>query len=152
MLKNKKIRSKNVAIENVKTFFSNTPNDDVASLEDAFRAWGRPNPENIEENKAWLSNKLTALKYHNLVTPIYVHKDGRRKLEKLRLTLEGKKALGRIEGYSEDDKNNENSHSKNSGNSSNDFSDIYKKVAEWQKNHQEFEVEFNVKLKNTNKG
>lgn len=151
MVRNIKIRSQNVAIENVRTFFSNTPNDDAISLEDAFRAWGRPNPENVEKNKAWLSNKLTALKYHNLIVPIYVHKDGRRKLEKLRLTLEGKKALGRIEGYSENDKNNGNSHLKNGGNSSNDFSDIYKKVAEWQKNHQEFEVEFKVSLKNTNK-
>lgn len=111
----KPYKSKQAAIENVKAFFANSPEEDAVTLEEAFRAWGRPNPEDIEGHKGWLSNKLTALKYHNLITPIYSYSNGRRKLSHLQLTIEGKRALGRLNGHYEESsagkpplKNNEN--------------------------------------------
>lgn len=96
-----KIKTKKSAIENVKRLFINAPNDDVISLKDAFIAWGRPEPENIEKHKGWLSNKMTHLTYHNLLIPVYSYNTGRKRLKALRLTKEGKIALGRIENSTE---------------------------------------------------
>lgn len=98
MKNSKKIKSEITSIENVKRFFANSPDVDEISLAKAFLAWGRPNPDNIEGNKAWLSNMLSHLKYHDLLVPVYTFDSGRKKLSKLRLTLKGKKMLGRIEG------------------------------------------------------
>lgn len=141
----KKIKSKDSAIENVKRFFSNTPNDDVVSIVDAFVAWGRPNPENTEANKAWLSNILFHLKYHNLITPIYTFNSGRKKLDKLQLTLAGKRALGRIEGNSDSD-NGISLHTSSNG-SSMSFTDVMKIVAKLRKENPDYEITFDVKLK-----
>src|SRR5258706_8165628 len=86
--------TRETAIENIKKIFSNCSEDSI-SLQDAFIAWGR-DPAKIVKNKAWLSNRLTHLKYHNLVKPVYVWKNNRRVLDKLELTMEGKKQLGRL--------------------------------------------------------
>lgn len=91
----RKIKNLDSAIDNVKRFFSNSPDSDVVSIEDAFKAWGRPETD-PEKNKAWLSNVLFHLKYHDLVSPIYSYSHGRKRIEKLQLTMKGKKVLGRI--------------------------------------------------------
>lgn len=88
------MKSKSVSIENIKQFFANT-SEDIITLEEAYIAWGRDTTKEFE-NKAWLSNKLTALKYHNLVKPVYALRNKKRVLDKIQLTMEGKKALGRI--------------------------------------------------------
>ena len=89
------IKKEDSSIDNVKRFFSTSLNSDVVSIEEAFKAWGRPDSD-PEKNKAWLSNVLFHLKYHDLVTPVYSYTHGRKRIEKIQLTLKGKKALGRI--------------------------------------------------------
>ena len=136
-----KIKSKDASVENVKRFFLNTPNDDIVSINDAFLAWGR-DLSNVD-NKAWLSNLLSHLKYHNLITPIYSVINGRRKLDKLRLTLEGKRALGRIEGsVNSKDKipTNENVNSLS-------IADVMKIVARLRRENSDYDITFDVKLK-----
>ena len=90
------IKKEDSAVDNVKRFFSNSPNSDIVSIEEAFASWGRPNSD-PEKNKAWLSNVLFHLKYYDLVKPGYSYSHGRKRIEKIQLTLKGKKALGRIE-------------------------------------------------------
>lgn len=145
MKSNKKIKSESASIENVKRFFSTTPNDDVVSIAEAFRAWGRQNPENMEANKAWLSNVLYHLKYHNLIAPVYAFSSGRRKLDELRLTLKGKRALGRLE----DTNKNENGTIPSTNGSSNpySFNDVMKIIAKLRKENPDYEITFDVKLK-----
>lgn len=132
------------AVQNIRKMFANTTEDSI-SLREVFIAWGR-NLEKEAENKAWLSNKLTHLKYHDLVTPVYSYNGGPRKLDKLELTVEGKRELGRIKGKSD----NENGHMV-SGNGHNvpvaAPTDLYNLVAQWKKDHPDFEVTFDVKLK-----
>ena len=90
-------RSKEASVGNLRRFFTNTPNDDVVSLQAIYIAWERTDyPE--AKNKIWLGNLLTSLKYHNLVKPVYKVRNARRVLDGVQLTMEGKRALGRIEG------------------------------------------------------
>lgn len=135
------MKSKDSSIQNIKQFFSSTP-DDVISLQDAYVAWGRDvTKEN--ENKSWLSNKLTALKYHNLVKPIYTLRNGKRMLDKIQLTMEGKKALGRIG----DDTSNDISSQKTNNHPKVSLEEIMKVVPQLRKENPEFEITFDVRLK-----
>lgn len=136
------MKSRSSAIENLKQFFSNT-SEDIVSIQDAYVAWGR-NLENAEGNKAWFSNKLTYMKYHNLVKPVYVVRNNRRNLDKIQLTMEGKKVLGRIEGSSEENI----PPSTNGSNNSLSITDVMRIVAKLRKENQDYEITFNVKLKN----
>lgn len=90
-------RSKEASVGNLKRFFLNTPNDDYISLTGIYVAWERTQYTE-DKNKIWLGNVLTSMKYHNLVKPVYKVRNGRRVLDGIELTMEGKKALGRIEG------------------------------------------------------
>lgn len=136
------MKSRRSAIENLKQFFSNT-SEDIISVQDAYVAWGR-NLENVEGNKAWFSNKLTYMKYHNLVKPVYVVRNNRRNLDKIQLTMEGKKVLGRIEGSSDENI----SSSTNGNNNSLSIADVMKIVARLRKENPDYEINFDVKLKN----
>ncbi|MDO8618568.1 MAG: hypothetical protein Q7R49_01330 [Candidatus Daviesbacteria bacterium] len=139
-----KHKSKYSAVQNTKKMFANT-SDDSISLRDVFIAWGR-NLEKEQENKAWLSNKLTHLKYHDLVTPIYSYDGGPRKLKKLELTLEGKRELGRIKGKA-DNVNGFIASTDSHSALPSAPTDLYNLVAQWKKDHPDFEVTFDVKLK-----
>ncbi|KKQ43429.1 MAG: hypothetical protein US60_C0002G0037 [Microgenomates group bacterium GW2011_GWC1_37_8] len=141
----RKIKSKDASIANVKRLFSNAPDKDTISIEDAFIAWDRPNPEDVEANKAWLSNMLYHLKYHNLLTPVYSFSSGRKKLEKLQLTLEGKKALGRIEGEQNSEIGSITSSKK--ADESHSFIDVMKIIAKLREDNPEYDITFDVKLK-----
>jgi len=143
ILRVRKIKTKEAAIENVKRLFSNTPEKDSVSIKDAFVAWQRPNPENVEENKAWLSNMLFHLKYHNLLNPVYSYRSGRKTLDKLQLTFEGKKALGMINselGTSDTDTSINNGLSLS-------FTDVMKIIAKLRKDNPDYEITFDVRLK-----
>jgi hypothetical protein len=89
-----KYKTRETSINTVKQFFKDSSSD-IITLEEAFKSWGR-DLQKIDDNKAWLSNKMTSLKYHNLVVPIYSIINNKRVLSKIQLTLEGKKAIGRI--------------------------------------------------------
>lgn len=138
-----KYKSKDSAIEVLKRLFSSSPNDDFVNINDAFHAAGR-DIEKEAENKAWISNKLPTLKFHNLITVKYSYDTGHRKLDRLFLTLEGKRALGRI-----GDTINEINKNVNYGNGSIDsIVDIMNIVAQLKKKHPEFDITFDVRLKN----
>lgn len=131
-----KIRSKESSVENIKRLFSNSLEKDEVSLEEAFRSWGRPNPENIDLHKAWLSNLMTHLTYHNLIRSVYSYGEGRKRLTGLVLTHEGKRALGRIDQGA--DGNDDIILSVN---------DVMKIVAKLRRDNPEYEITFDVKLK-----
>lgn len=140
----KKLKSKPASIENVKRFFSNTPDSDSVSVDDAFVSWGR-NLEKKKANMAWLSNVLFHLKYHNLIKPVYDYGSGRKKLDAIQLTFEGKRALGRIEGNSDEDFTS--STPTNSHSNSKTITDVMKIVAKLRQDNPEYDVTFDVKLK-----
>jgi hypothetical protein len=72
------------------------PDKDILTLDEVFRVVGR-DPQQLERNKRWLGNRLTALRYHKFVAPIYTtsytKSNPRRKLVKIQLTPTGKTAL-----------------------------------------------------------
>lgn len=139
-----KHKSRYSAVQNIKKMFANTPEDSI-SLRDVFIAWGR-NLEKEVENKAWLSNKLTHLKYHDLVTPVYSYEGGPRKLQRLELTIEGKKELGRIKGKVNG--TDEVPVKTNGHNNAVSFTDLTKLVAQFREDNKDYyEVTFDVKLK-----
>lgn len=133
------------AVENVKKLFADHPNEDVITIPDALHAWGR-DPEQNEVNKKWLSNKLTHLRYNNLITPIYSFKTGYRTLDKLQLTLEGKEALGRVDSKKENDFY---LFDQNIATRKASISDVLDVIRKFKKENQDFDVtfSFDVKLK-----
>lgn len=80
----------------LKRFFANNDSD-YASVSSIYAAANRNASKDKEDlNRNWLSNKLTGLYHYSFVDPDYSY-DGRRKLEGIRLTREGRIALGRVE-------------------------------------------------------
>jgi hypothetical protein len=89
-----------IGISTLKRFFGPYPDNDTLTPEQMFIAWGRPagtSKAKEEKNKAWLSNKMTSIYAHKLADPTYIY-DPRKKLKHIKLTNEGRLALGR---YSE---------------------------------------------------
>jgi hypothetical protein len=82
------------ATETLRVFFPSYPSSgDVASLREIYMAAGR-DLDQAEQNKNWVGNKLTHLKYHDLVKPLYAYSDDRRKvLDRIQLTKRGRDAL-----------------------------------------------------------
>jgi hypothetical protein len=140
-----KYKSIEATKENLKRIFVNSPSADTISLEDAFVGWGRPDPNDIEKNKGWLSSELVHFKYHNLLSPMYSFSNGRRRLVKLQLTLDGKKALGRIQTEQQTEQKIETRMNGNQVPVT--FADVTRLVAQFKKNNPEYEVNFDVKLR-----
>jgi hypothetical protein len=127
----------------VKRFFAHT-SDDTLSLDDAFNAWGRDMTE-VEKNKQWFSNKLTNMKYYNLVTPVYTVRNNRRVLEQIQLTLEGKRVMGRVgeNGITE----NGVQPSINGNGKKIDFKEAMDMIKELKRQNPDFEITFTAKLR-----
>ncbi len=89
----KKYKSKRAAEETLKRFFAANPGSDTVSVEEIFQATGR-HGKPARANMAWLSNKLTDLRYHDLIDSEYSYQ-GKRRLKGISLSLDGKRALGR---------------------------------------------------------
>lgn len=132
----RKIKLEQSAIDNVKRFFSNSPDVDVVSIEEAFKGWNRTETD-PEKNKAWLSNVLFHLRYYGLVLPKYDYGSGRKKIVGIQLTLKGKKALGRIE--SEDESNTESVEHVNIK-----IEDILKALPKLKRDNPSFNIVFSV--------
>jgi hypothetical protein len=89
--------TRNSAISILKRFFGPYPDSDTLTPEQMYLAWSRPagtNKEKRDKNKAWLSNKLTAIYTHKLAEATYIY-DPHKKLKHIKLTNEGSIALGR---------------------------------------------------------
>ncbi len=139
-----KYRTKESAIENVKLFFSNHPTEDTITLEQAWEAWGR-DLDDKAGNMSWFSNKLTHLKYHNLVKPVYAHRNSRRVLAGIQLAMEGKRALGRLGKTSDEDSvSNEVSGTRPMFS----LEEIMKAIPKLRKENPDFDITFDVKLRN----
>lgn len=82
--------SRRTAVEVTRSLFGGSDRLVELSLEDIFVATGR-DPGNRRQNKRWLANRLTALKYYDLVAPVYARRG--RKLTHVRLTHTGQQAL-----------------------------------------------------------
>ena len=146
----KNYKSRESSIENVKKLFANTDSD-IITLEEAFAAWGDRNDMSFEDNKSWISNLLTHLKYNKLVKPIYSRKNKKRILTKIQLTLVGKKALGRLdenlgETIETDPKTPEQIYNSMS-NSTVSMSDAMKLIARLRKENPDYQITFDIKLK-----
>lgn len=81
------------ATEYLRKFYSGTSSD-VVSLREIFIAY-KLDLSKEKNNRIWIGNKLTYLKEHNLVKPIYDGTKGNSPLSALKLTDEGRRALGR---------------------------------------------------------
>jgi hypothetical protein len=88
-----KYMSLQAAVGTLKRFYKNSPDEDSISLEQVADASGRQNND-TEKNKSWIGNKLTHLKHHGLLEPVYSY-DPHKTLSGVKLTGLGKEALGR---------------------------------------------------------
>jgi len=132
-----KYLSKQSAVEGVRKIFKNSDKGSV-TLDEAFTAWDRQNYNPIE-NLRWIGNKLTHWKYHNLVKPLYGHRNGKRVLSGIQLTLHGKQSLD-SSGVA-DGQNLEAQELQSS------LLEIMKLVENLKKHNPSYEITFDVKLK-----
>lgn len=136
-----KYKSRKASEETVRRFFANSPDSDSLSLDEIFIATGRQN-KSEDRNRAWLANLSTHLYYHNLLKPVYSYDEGRKKLKGMQLTLDGKRALGRV-----DADNVPAADVANPGGKVTSLNDVAQAVKEFQDNNPEFDVVFDVKFR-----
>lgn len=144
-----KYKSKQSSTRNLKVFFKNMPESDSVTLQEAYVAFGRDLSKE-QSNKNWITNLMTHLKWHNLIIPTYSTSDaGRRVLKGFGLTMEGKRALGRIEvaKVGEYMQPNTTYLLPNQGEREIEVSDIMNAIAKLKEKHPEFEISFDMKLK-----
>jgi hypothetical protein len=140
-------KQKNTAVKYVKKFFSEYPESDVITLEQVYIAAGRDNKDKIV-NKNWLSNLLTHLKYHGLITSDYSTDTGKRILKGIRLTIEGKRAIGRIEENSVPQQETEESmKTQVKSEITGAYLNIMKEVEQMKKDFPSFEINFDMSMK-----
>jgi hypothetical protein len=96
MKKYKPIKSRSVAVNTLKRFFSEKPNVNELTYNDIVSATKRTEYDR-EKNMAWLSNKWPTLKHYEFIRVEYEYGDGPKKFGKIILLPEGKRALGRQE-------------------------------------------------------
>lgn len=135
------------ASRTLQRFFSKYPNSNSVTKDEIFTAWDRIGKEFEGKNEGWLSNKLVGIYSHNLAKPIYSYHPYR-KLERLELTIKGKRVLGRVDNPGVAGQENTAPHiSHPTQPTIMSYPDLVKSVAEFQRNNQEYEVIFEVKLK-----
>lgn len=136
-----KYLSRQTALDTAKQIFSLTSGDSVTPKEAAL-AWGGRENISEEKNRHWLDNKMIHMKYHNLIKPVYSRRNSRRVLAKIQLTLEGKRALGKLEGTIELNKSN-------GVNSTTEVSldEIMKIISKLRQNNPEYQIIFDIRLK-----
>lgn len=131
--------SEQAARDNLRNFFSRNPSDNTISVNEIFVATGRAHLDD-ELNRSWLSNKLTPLRQYNLVNTIYSH-DGKKGLDKIQLTVQGKRALGRISDHPALELD-ATLHKQNIS-----IAQVQEAVRALRKKYPEFEVVFTMKLR-----
>lgn len=87
-------KSEEAAINTLRRFFAGSPDSDEVAVADIFRLTGR-NMSQEKKNRDWLANKLSTMRSYDLIDTVYAY-EGRRKVDKIKLTILGKRALGRI--------------------------------------------------------
>lgn len=82
--------SREAALEALKKLFT-SPDKEILTINEVFLSVGR-DLNRIEQNKKWLTNRLTDLKHYNFVESVYTDTQPKM-LDKIRLLPAGKKAL-----------------------------------------------------------
>lgn len=145
--KGKNYISETAATATLQKLFSSSLASDKVSLDELLSAFGR---ENIDEatNKNWISNKLSQLKYHSLVKPVYEFdiNTRRNKLAGVQLTMAGKKALGRIE-VDEPVKDQQEGNDDSVRSKHTSINDALAIVRELRRQNPDFEIVFTIKPK-----
>lgn len=122
----------------LKRLYKNSPHSDVVTVEDIYRNANR-NLQDEVGNKAWLANQLTVLRSYNFITSIK-ETTGYKKLISIRLTSEGRKALGRETG-------NNDEPSINHINDSLSLESVVSMIKTFKNQNPSVEVEFNIKVR-----
>jgi hypothetical protein len=86
-------KSYNLATNILKKFYSDTPNFNEVTFDEMVRVYGRTSKTEAS-NRQYISNKLSILRSYDMIDTDYIT-DGRKKVNKIILKAEGKKALGR---------------------------------------------------------
>lgn len=92
MGKSKTMVSEKAAIQLLGRLFTN-PGSDELTLEQAYEAAGRGDRD-PETNRNWLNTVIVKLRQHSLISTIDKYENSRTKLDKLRITAVGRNALG----------------------------------------------------------
>jgi len=133
--------SQTAAVENLKRLFANNPDSDQLSVEELLIAAARDD-QKPQTNRNWLANKMTQMKYHDLIRPVYRYGE-RKKLVGIELSIRGKKALGRISA----DSSKTGQLPATQPGSPLGVQDITGSVKNFRDNNPEFDVVFELKLK-----
>lgn len=92
MNKPKHYISEGAAVELLKRIWGASEADSL-TLNEIYNNAGRGELDDAT-NRNWLNTVMTKLRYHNLITPVYKY-DGRKKVDRIKLTLTGKTFLGK---------------------------------------------------------
>jgi hypothetical protein len=134
-------KSRESAEATLRRLFAGNPDSDTVTVEEIVEATGR-HAIDMERNKAWISSKMSVLRYYNLALPVYTY-DNRKRLERVRLTAEGKRALRQEASIDSNGGIIESSV----GNRTVSLDDALKVVNSFRKENPDYEVVFNVTLK-----
>ena len=137
--------SEKAAIQLLGRLFSSADSDEL-TLDEAYVAAGRADIS-PETNRNWLNGVLAKLRDYALVTTIDKYENSRSKLDKIKLTMAGKTALG---WSSVDSITTPTSTPAPLRRAVATYNDVAKAVAEFRNNNPDFEVIFEVKLKEVN--
>ena len=142
--------TRDTAIKHTQALFEETT-EDFISARDIFIARGR-NLENEVGNKAWLSNYVSPLKKYNLVVPQYTQRNGKRVLNGIKLTLEGRMFVRNLMAHpgpsvspNPEIPREQRELFENGTNVS--LETATGVIAEFKRQHPEFEVVFEIKLR-----
>lgn len=138
--------SETAATETLQRWLEHKPGADMLTLEEIYVAANRDSFDETT-NRNWFNNKLSQLKYHNLVksTKEFDKASKRHKTSGIQLTITGKKALGLIDG--DELSMNEGDTPVRPAFKHGSLNDVAEAVKEFQTQNPEFEVMFDVKFK-----
>ena len=128
----------------MKRFFAANPDSDTVLVEEIFAATGRQ-AKQPRANMAWLSNKLTDLRYHDLIDSEYSYQ-GKRRLKSISLSLDGKRALGRVGGGSASNPDLQPDNRATSGQAAS-LEDALTVVSQLKRRYPDFDIDLTIKPK-----
>lgn len=141
MKRKKNLISEKAAVQLLSRLYAEAQGDEL-TLDEVYAAAGRSDKD-PEVNRNWLNGVLAKLRAHKFIETIDKYENSRSKLDKLKLTIAGKTALGLPVGTGAD-----NTMSITRGpQSSMTYNDLAKAVAAFRNNNTDFEVVFEVRLK-----
>jgi hypothetical protein len=139
MKKAKNLISEKAAVQLLKRLFADAKSE-VMTLDEVYAAAGRAE-RNSDTNRNWLNGILAKLRHYKLVETIDKYENSRSKLDKLKLTIAGKTAIG----WPVDTGADVSSHTPVQRGMT--YNDLAKAVAAFRNENSDFDVVFEVKLK-----